>query len=424
MKDTIGPAIGSRRRAALIAALAIVLAAVAVPAAGSVRSSDGYSLSLWAPARWVVAKSFVVNGGISPVLADREISIEELRSGAWSRVAGGRTDADGKYRVRVPAFPAPKTVSLRARFTGDESTTPEPTSGPLASVSRKVIVRYVTLRSVGDVNLGDGVATRLSSHGVDYPWRKVGAFLRAADIAFGNLECCISRRGTPQAKTYTFRGSPAALVAAGKKGGLDVVSLANNHARDFGVGAFKDTLKYLDRYRISHVGGGLDLARAHQPAILERDGLKVAFLAYSTIEDDRWGATKKVPGVASAFPVSRMRRDIAAARKGADLVVVSFHWGIELAPSPEREQISLGRAAIDAGAKIVLGHHPHRLQPMARYHGGLIVYSLGNFVFAPPSTTEVNKQTLVLTTLLSGKGLASYSTRKAYISDAQPHFVK
>jgi poly-gamma-glutamate capsule biosynthesis protein CapA/YwtB (metallophosphatase superfamily) len=398
--------------------------------ASAVRSATttvAATLTLAVPSKWVVAKAFSVGGVLAPTLADREVLIEELASGQWRRVASGRTDGLGKYNVRVAAASRPKTFTLRAHFTGDASPSVEPTPSVLASeavsATRKVLVHYVTLRSVGDVNLGDGVATRMSHYGPDYPWRRVGSFLRAADIAFGNLECCISSRGSPEAKTYTFRGSRAALAKAASVGGLDVVSLANNHARDFGTGALVDTLKAVRWARIAEAGAGVDIAAAHKPAILTKDGLKVAFLAYSTIEDDRWGARAHTPGVASAFPVSRMRKEVAAARKKANVVVVSFHWGIQYVQSPEREQVMLGRAAIDAGARLVLGHHPHCLQPMTRYHGGLIAYSLGNFVFAPPSQ-DILKRTLVLSTALSGKGLASYSTKNALIVDAQPRFVR
>lgn len=374
------------------------------------------SVQLAAPKRWVAAKAFIVKSVVVPRAAGVRVALLSFRGGGWVSVGTALTGGDGSVRFRR-RIDSPQRVRFRAR-------TDDQTGTPVFSPTVAVQVRYVLLRAVGDVNLGDGPANRMAAYGAGYPWEKVGDYLRAADIAFANLECAVSNRGTPESKKYTFRGSPSALKAARTDGGIDVVSCANNHTRDFGTVALSDTLKYLKQFGIARAGAGKDLADAHAPAILTRDGLKVAFLAYSTIEDNLWGATASRGGVASAFPVSRMKKEIARAKKKADVVVVSFHWGIELAPSPEAEQVMLGKAAIDAGADVILGHHPHRLQKIVRYKRALLDYSLGNFVFAPPATPDVNKQTLVLSVDLSGRGFARYRTRKAYIANSQPYFTQ
>lgn len=378
-----------------------------------------------APARWVVGKRFALYGRLEPTMTGAAIGLYVRVPSGWRRVGTTATDARGRFRFgRLVARPG--RVSHRVRFGGDTSATP---SGPVTltpswSPPRSTLVRYVVLRAVGDVNLGDGPAVRMAAYGADYPWRRVGSYLRAADIAFANLECAVSGRGSPEAKKYTFRGSRSALRAARSVGGIDIVSLANNHTRDFGLVAFADTLDNLRRERLLWAGAGEDAHAAHQAASITKDGLSVAFLAYSTIEDDRWRATRTRGGVASAFPVSQMKRDVASAARRADVVVVSFHWGIELMTTPEAEQVMLGKAAVDAGADLILGHHPHCLQPIKRYRGRPIAYSLGNFVFAPPATPDINKRTLVLTADLSGRGVAAYRTRRAYIYDAQPRFAR
>ena len=273
------------------------------------------------------------------------------------------------------------------------------------------------MSAVGDINLGDGVATYIQAYGRRYPWRDVAPVLRKADIAFGNLECAISRRGRPEPKTFTFRGSPASLRVARNYAGLDVVSNANNHSGDFGRRAFFDTLRFVDRFGLVGVGGGRNLSRALRPRVVSRLGLRVAFVGFENILPANFWAGAHRPGVPFATP-SNVRRAVRAASRQAPVVVAAFHWGIERSPSPDSTQRSLARIAVDAGADAVIGSHPHVLQPIRRSEHRVIAYSLGNFVFAASSAGTTS--TGILQLRLSRRGVESSKLRRARIVGVQP----
>ncbi|MGQ9702965.1 MAG: DUF5719 family protein [Actinomycetota bacterium] len=240
-----------------------------------------------------------------------------------------------------------------------------------------------TLACVGDVNLD--LDQFDLGYGYEYPWTGVVNLLQSADLAFANLECAVSYRGSPvSGKSFTFRGSPAALPAM-RNAGIDVVSHANNHARDYGAEALVDTLHHLENNGIAHCGSGVDHNQARSPTFLAGNGLRVAFLAYSDVNYYGWPAGPGYPGVADASDPGRIATEISTARQRSDLVVVSFHWGEEKEYHPTSRQRYLAHLAVDSGADIVLGHHPHVVQGLEIYRGRLIAYSLGNFVFNPGS---------------------------------------
>ncbi len=240
----------------------------------------------------------------------------------------------------------------------------------------------LTLAAMGDVNLD---IPPIQAGDFAYPWASVAGLVESADLAFSNLECSVSYQGSPVAgKGFTFRGEPGALPCM-RAAGMDVVSQANNHCRDYGTEALLDTFAYLDAAGLAHCGAGADWGQAHAPAYLMGNGLKVAFLGYNDINWQGWQAGSGYPGVADAADVGQMQADIAEAKREADLVVVSFHWGTERKYTPDASQVYYGHAAVDAGADLVLGHHPHVVQGCEIYRGKLIAYSLGNFVFSPGS---------------------------------------
>lgn len=187
-------------------------------------------------------------------------------------------------------------------------------------------------------------------------------------------------------KEYTFRGAPFPLAAAGRAG-IDVVSVANNHSLDFGVDAFGDTLRHARRFGLRTIGGGT-LGAARRPSVVLAGGMKIALLAYSDVRPAGFDATATRPGTAPADPAA-IAADVARARRAADAVVVYFHWGNELERVPNERQRSLAAVALGAGATVVLGAHPHVLQPVERRGQRLVAWSLGNFVFgaASPGTT-------------------------------------
>ena len=282
---------------------------------------------------------------------------------------------------------------------------------------RTLVVRPLVLAAVGDVNLGDQIADAISANGPAYPWSGVRALLREADLAIANLECAVSTGGAPvPGKEYTFRGSPGALPAVAEAG-IDVLSLANNHSLDFGREALLDTVRHVRRNGIATVGGGRDLAAARRPARFELGGLRIAVLAYSDVRPYGFDAGPGLPGAAPAFS-ELIDPDVRKARRTADVVVVYFHWGTELATTPDARQRSLADVALRAGATVVLGAHPHVLQPVQRGGRKLVAWSLGNFVFGAHSAGTTS--TGVLLTRLNAHGVSQAQLVPARIAGVRP----
>jgi poly-gamma-glutamate synthesis protein (capsule biosynthesis protein) len=284
-------------------------------------------------------------------------------------------------------------------------------------------VRAVTLAAVGDVTFGDGVGWRIARTSPRYPWLDVAPVLRAADIATANLEGAVTDRGTPEPdKLFTFRGPPAAARAAVRFAGIDVFTLANNHSKDYGALALLDTAKAVRDAGGKTVGAGADLAAARAAAVVERGGLRVAFLGYNDVPPWEFTARKGVPGTAPAVPTD-IARDVRVARTRADVVVVWFHWGYELQPVQNGRQVELARAAFDAGATVVLGAHAHVLldveEPSPRR---LVAWSLGNFVFVARSPRTAD--TGILHVALSARGVVGHRLQRARIVAEQPRLVQ
>jgi poly-gamma-glutamate capsule biosynthesis protein CapA/YwtB (metallophosphatase superfamily) len=227
-----------------------------------------------------------------------------------------------------------------------------------------------------------------------------------ADIAFCQLEINLTDRGVrlPQCR-HTDRSAPATAHAL-RRAGFDVVSFAGNHCLDWGPDGLFDTIGALESAELSVVGVGRDILAARRPVIVERHGLRVAFLAYSSIlpmgywaeerragcapmraftvyeqiEHDQPGTPCRTHTYAHRDDLAALQSDIAAARERADVVLVSLHWGIHFVPAAIADyQRDVGRAAVDAGADAVLGHHAHILKGVDVHRGRPIIYSLGNF---------------------------------------------
>lgn len=349
--------------------------------------------------------------------------------GARLRVRG-RTSADTRVvlwigkRVRARTVSGPRGgFRLRARAPR------KPGRYPVAVVAAgtraelgTLRVRPLRLAAVGDVTFGDGVLTAIRANGARYPWRSVAPVLRGADLAVANLEGAVSSRGAPwPGKLYTFRGPPYALRAAASFAGVDVVSLANNHSLDYGRTAFRDTIRHARRFGIAPMGGGADLRLARRPAILVRGNLRVAFLGFSDVRPLGFDAGASRPGATPAFP-EYIRPDVRAARRRADVVIVYFHWGVERATTPNLRQRSFAQIALDAGAHVVLGSHPHVLQPIERKRKRLVAWSLGNFVFAAHSPGT--ERTGILRLELGARGVIGHGFRRARIHGVQPRLAR
>ncbi len=248
--------------------------------------------------------------------------------------------------------------------------------------ARRAVPATVTVAAVGDLMFGQGVSRFIDAAGPTAILSRVATQLAAADLALGNLEGPLASGGrAARGKDVTLLGNPKAIRAL-SSAGIDAVSLANNHALDYGVPGLRSTIAALDRARIQHAGAGLSEAAARRPAVLAVRGVRVAFLSYSHIRPAGFVATAGRPGIAaSRWRMADVAKEIRSAKRSNDLVIVAFHWGVERRGDADSGQIADGHAAVDAGADLVIGSHPHVIQGIERYKGKLIAYSLGDFVF-------------------------------------------
>jgi poly-gamma-glutamate synthesis protein (capsule biosynthesis protein) len=259
-----------------------------------------------------------------------------------------------------------------------------------------------TLSAVGDIRLDGPVGELIRRFGPAHPTSGLGGALHA-DIVLGNLECSVTRRGKKLAKTWNFRAPPENLSAL-KKAGFTLVTIANNHSFDYGREGFLDTLNHLNRAKLPHIGGGENRAAAERLRVVDQGGLKIGFLGLTSTHPEEAWAGKSRPGVAYS-DFARFPAVIAAAREMADVLIVVFHGGTELAAQPNDIQKAFGRAAVEAGADLVIGHHPHVVQPIEIYRGKPILYSLGNFLFVSPN--PATRDTVVARAVLTKGGVES-----------------
>lgn len=233
----------------------------------------------------------------------------------------------------------------------------------------------VTLLFAGDVTLSDNVEDHIGTD-TSYVFRlwKPG---QESDIFMVNLEHPVTTSVDKVEKTYNFKMNPAAIGTL-KNGGVSLVNCANNHVYDYGFRGIEDTMKNLDSAGVKHVGIGRDLQEARTPVILEAKGRRFGFLGYYGGGD--FAATAEHSGFAPRYE-QYIIDDVKSLRKKVDFVVVNFHWGTERASQPDPWQVRLAHRVVEAGADLIVGHHPHVLQGIERYQGKYIAYSLGNFVF-------------------------------------------
>lgn len=279
--------------------------------------------------------------------------------------------------------------------------------------------RAVTISFVGDILLASSVGTYASKHGTAQLMAGVSGILRADDLSIGNLECAVATRGRPARKRYTFRAKPA-LLRGLHDAGIDAVSLANNHALDYGRSALVETFGHLREAGLSFAGAGGDVSAATGPAVLITGRQRISLVAASRVLPSMaWCAGNDHPGVAGAYDPARLLTEIRSANRAPGTVVAYLHWGRERAPSPERYQRRLARQCIEAGADLVIGTHPHVLQGFEFYGGRLIAYSLGNFVF-----TNRRQTTAILQTTLQDGKLVKACVIPCAIIDYRPQPIR
>lgn len=238
--------------------------------------------------------------------------------------------------------------------------------------------------AVGDIMLGDsaicvgfGFASRHDAQGLRTVLSKVRPILADADIGFGNLETVLSDRGlkTDSLSSRQMRGQPA-YASVLRDVGFNVLNIANNHAMQHGDGPFSDTVQALQKAGI-HVCGlrGVD-GWCSQPVVMRARAVTVGILGYCLRPRQYASAT---PPFAEGTPED-LRADVARLKSTVDHVIVSLHWGEEFVREPSESEVALARSLVDAGASIIVGHHPHVVRPVERYRNGVIGYSLGNFI--------------------------------------------
>lgn len=269
-----------------------------------------------------------------------------------------------------------------------------------ASPSQTPDLRILTLFFVGDVMLSRSVGEVMAAR-QDWLWpfRQVASLSAEADLTFGNLETTISTRGVQSGCGYCFRADPK-VVQGLTYMGFDIMSIANNHTHDYGPDAFTDTLTYLRSSGISPVGYG-------ESAIRTVNDTRVAYLAYT-------------------YPLNQARItvDIASMRPQADVLVVSLHNGTEYEMTHNAEQERIYQSAIDSGADLVIGSHPHVVQEVVQYKNGWIAYSLGNFVFDQNWSAETMRG-LALSVQIQNKKVIHIQSIPVNISrQYQPSFAE
>jgi poly-gamma-glutamate capsule biosynthesis protein CapA/YwtB (metallophosphatase superfamily) len=290
------------------------------------------------------------------------------------------------------------TATASPASTPEATTSPRPTTIQAALESVPVVLHNkipnptdadATLLFAGDVTLSDAFADLI---GQDYDW----AFAemeeyRQADIAMVNLENPLTTATTPLPdKQFNFKADPGSIEVL-MRGGVDIVTLANNHAMDYEEPGLVETMEILDRAGIRHIGAGRDITEARRPEIMEVKGQRIAFLGYYDADFHAAGE-----GIAGTNPThnDRIAEDIKAIRNQVDWIIVNYHWGAEKSSYPGDWQIDLAHFTIDQGADLVVGHHPHVLQGAEIYKGRPIAYSLGNFIFGGNSRSDYDTAVL------------------------------
>lgn len=212
---------------------------------------------------------------------------------------------------------------------------------------------------------------------IDALFSEVQQLLKSSDLVFGNLEAVLSFSGhDPGALgSAQMRGDPT-FAQTLRRVGFDVISVANNHADQHGEGAFWETIEHLETAGIRCCGLVGDAPWVCQPVVLTRSGMTIGVLGYSC-RPRQYGTSSQLY---AAGDLDEICGDVRRLQPNVDAVIVSLHWGEEFVSHPSAEEVELGHAIIDAGAVLVVGHHPHVIRPVERYKAGFIAYSLGNFV--------------------------------------------
>lgn len=270
----------------------------------------------------------------------------------------------------------------------------------------------ITLVATGDIMLDRFVRDLMNRHGLDYPFQKLdGAFFKEADILLGNLEGPVVPKKTNFG--HVVFGMLPDTIPILKEAGFDVFALANNHALDQGWKGHDATKQYLTEAGIGwfgHPAGELHEENVHY---IHVKGKTFAFVGLNDVFEKAGREKEAIENIKKVIPI---------VKKKADYVIVSPHWGVEYKKTPVARQVNLAHAFIDAGADLIVGHHPHVVQTAEKYKGKWIYYSLGNFIFDQYWSKETQKGLVIRATFRDGK----YAIEEFPIASvkSQPFFVR
>lgn len=271
---------------------------------------------------------------------------------------------------------------------------------------------------VGDIMLSRSVGKKMDREN-DYTWPfiHIAPYLRQAEIVFGNLENPVSDKGRNVGSIYSFRANPQTIQGLSLSG-FNALSIANNHIGDWTREAAQDTLDLFDTYGIHAVGGGMNKKEAHSARTITHKDTTFGFLAYSLIGPHYIRATESKAGITTPSR-ENMIADIEHAKEISDVVIVSLHFGEEYETEANQYQKDLARSLVDVGAKLVIGHHPHVLQPGEFYKDGYIAYSLGNFVFDQHFSEETQTSAILEIIMEEGEIVSATETPVRITTDYQ-----
>lgn len=243
----------------------------------------------------------------------------------------------------------------------------------------------IIISGAGDVTLGFNFPYMFNNisklYGVDcafdYPFLNVRNVFANSDLAIVNLEGALTKSDKARPKKFNFKGDPA-YARCLNEGNIDIVNLANNHFMDYSEEGALETIDSLNFHKINYCGGGINENDSSFLKVINRKGINVGFLGFAQV--GRYPPAGRLSAGTNPFDNDSFDK-IKNSKYNCDILVISCHWGIERKPFPENYQVSDARKMIDSGADIVFGHHPHIIQGIEEYNGGIIFYSLGNFIF-------------------------------------------
>lgn len=285
----------------------------------------------------------------------------------------------------------------------------------------------VSINAIGDIGLSGNIAKGIEKNGTRFPFEKCASVLGNADIVFGNLELPFSSGDDSKYLSYESkytRVNPNTVECL-LHARVNLVSLANNHIMDCGPSGVVDTMSILDSVGIRHAGAGMNLEEARKPVIVKANGIRVGFLAHAM--KGRHTASENAPG-ASPIDKENMLHDIKKLKSIVDVLIVSLHFGMIYTDYPTSEQTALCSSLINAGVTVVLGHHPHVLQGVELVDGGLVAYSLGEFIFDPTMgnvyanvAREKRKESIILKVFITHGKVVQYEMTAVKVNnDLQP----